>query len=98
MSTSCKLNSFLLTTGSLLSGIALGALLSPKSGPQNRKLLTQYASSIGHWLSQKYPIYKYRHCSKLLNIQQNMQKGFNRNIPDLYKATEQIELSAFELS
>ncbi|HLR26458.1 MAG TPA: YtxH domain-containing protein [Fodinibius sp.] len=98
MSRKYGLNAFLWATGSLLSGIALGTLLSPKSGKQNRKLLSKRATRLRRWISTQYEAAGIKGRQELINIRRNVQGGLRRNIPDLYEATAQIELSEHELS
>lgn len=89
---------FLLATGSFLGGMALGALLSPKTGRENRRWIANSATELADWVDQK------RHDAirqgeiQAGHIRRNIHKGIKNNVPDLYEATEQIDLDRSELT
>lgn len=86
-------NSILLATTTFIGGIAIGLLLSPKAGDQNRRWLAEHTTKLANWLDNQHR--KARHTSRqeLRQFRKNVQQGIRQNVPDLYEATEDIDLS-----
>lgn len=85
--------SFLLAATSFLGGVAVGLLLSPRSGDQNRSMLRKNASRLAEWMDNQRKTARDTSSKELQKFRQNVQQGIRRNVPDLYEATEDIELS-----
>jgi len=80
-----------LTTASFFGGLAVGMLLSPSSGKENRKRMQSHASKAADWITdhQNQIIGTgNRHFRKLRS---RIRNRVNKNIPNLYHATEQIQ-------
>lgn len=92
MSKRSSLRSLLLATGSFIGGITLGVLLTPKNGRETRNWVSSQASDFSGWLGKHRKIARHKGESELKNIRQNVHEGLRRNIPDLYEATEHIDL------
>lgn len=68
--------------GAFLGGLALGLLVSPQSGRENRALIRKKSSDVADFVSQK---------SK--KVRSDMSRGVKKNFPDLYEATTDIGLN-----
>lgn len=90
-------NSLLLATGSFIGGVTLGVLLTPKSGRQNRAWLTGQADELTDWMERRRNRANRKGRVKLHHIRKNVHDGLKQNIPDLYEATERIDLTEQEL-
>ncbi|HKJ45899.1 MAG TPA: YtxH domain-containing protein [Balneolales bacterium] len=90
-----KSNITLLLVGasSFLSGVALGFLMTPKSGKDNLKWITGQADDIVDWLDQRSRSVLDKTERRLNNLKSNMHKS----IPDLYLATENLTMDESEL-
>lgn len=89
--------SFLLAATSFIGGLAVGLLLSPRSGDQNRTLFLKNASRLAHWIDDQHKRARNTTSKELQNFRQNVQQGIRQNVPDLYEATENIDLSDKEI-
>lgn len=83
----------LVSAGSFLGGVALGFLMSPKGGKENRKWITNQTQDLLDWLEKN---------SK--NVLDSTEKGIsllrlnmNNSIPNLYSATENLGFEESEL-
>ncbi|MCW9708560.1 YtxH domain-containing protein [Fodinibius salsisoli] len=88
-----SLRSLLLATGSFIGGVTLGVLLTPRNGRETRHWVSSQASELSDWMSKHHRTARQKGETELHNIRQNVHKGLRRNIPDLYEATENIDLS-----
>lgn len=85
---------FILTASSFIGGVGVGLLLAPDNGQRNRKWITDRISTFTKWIDQKgHETYK-KGEQQLHLLQNHVVKGYRSNIPDLYKATEHIDLEA----
>ena len=88
-----NISSILLATTSFIGGVAAGFLLTPKKGVQNRAWITEQAHDFTSWLNTQGKTARSKSNRELHKIRQNVQQGIRRNVPDLYEATERIDLS-----
>lgn len=86
-------NSFFLATTSFIGGVAVGFLLSPKSGDQNRAWLSDHTIELAKWIDNQRSTAQHKSSKELQRFRKNVQQGIRQNIPDLYEATEDIGLS-----
>lgn len=93
MAEKSALNSLLLATGSFLGGITLGFLLTPKNGRENRAWISEHAVELSNWVERQRSLASRKGRLKLHHIRRNMQSGLRQNVPNLYEATERIDLS-----
>ena len=98
MSTKTGLHSLLVAAGSFVGGVAMGFLLTPKTGRQNRNLIYKHSSEAGEWLNRQRKTASQKGLTELQNIRKNVHDGLKQNIPDLYSATDHIDLSDHELT
>lgn len=85
-----NIGSILLATTSFVGGIAVGLLLAPKKGSQNRGWVSDHASELANWVNKTA---RHKSNRELKKFRRNVQQGIRRNVPDLYEATENIDLS-----
>jgi gas vesicle protein len=86
-------NSILLATTSFIGGIAVGLLLSPRSGNKNRTWLLEHTRKLAKWVDNQHKIARHTSGKELRRFRKNVQQGIRRNVPDLYEATEDIDMS-----
>ena len=98
MSSKSGLRSLLVAAGSFMGGVAMGLLLTPTTGRQNRNLIYKHTSEAGNWLNRQRKTASQKGRTELQNIRNNVHDGLQQNIPDLYSATDQIDLSDHELT
>ena len=83
---------FLITT-SFVSGLAAGLLLAPKSGQQSRAWISDHATGVSDWMDKQRKTATEKGTTELEKLRKNVHDGIQRNIPNLYEATEKIDLS-----
>lgn len=83
---------FFLVTSSFAGGLALGLLFSPGTEKKNRTLLRKRARSLAQWIEQQSSETLDLSTKRLRGIRKQIQKGIDHNVPDLYRATEQLHL------
>lgn len=88
----------LLATGSFLGGLALGTLLSPKSGRENRRWVASNATELADWVDKKGRDAIDQSEKQFRHIRSNIHKGIRKNVPDLYEATEEIGFDPSEMT
>lgn len=92
MSKRSKLTQFILTAGSFAGGVALGMLLSPKSGKEYRKWINNQTSDIAGWVDEQGKDVLRKSSIQLSQASKKVRQGIKDSIPDLYDATEEIRL------
>lgn len=92
-----KITSIVLATSSFIGGMAVGLLLSPRSGAQNRSWLADNTSELKKWIEEQRQAASDKSNKELQEFRRNVQQGIRQNIPDLYDATEHIDLSKNEI-
>jgi gas vesicle protein len=85
--------SFLLVTTSFLGGLAAGLLLSLRKGEQNRAWLSENASQLTRRAKIQRRMAKQKSSRELQKLRNNIHQGIQKNIPDLYEATDTIPLN-----
>lgn len=83
----------LLATTSFLGGVAAGLLLAPKKGSQNRAWVSDHATELANWVDTQHRSARLKSNRKLRKFRQNLQKGVSKNVPNLFEATRNIDLS-----
>ncbi len=87
------LSSILLLAGSFVGGVAAGFLLAPKSGARNRVWLSQRANDLSNWMGTQGKSAQIKGKRELHKLRNNVQQGIRHHVPNLYDATEHIDLS-----
>lgn len=68
--------------GAFLGGLALGLLVSPQSGRENRALIRKKSSDVADFVSKKSR-----------KVRSDVSREVKKNFPDLYDATSDIGLN-----
>ena len=68
--------------GAFLGGLALGLLVSPQSGRENRALIRKKSSDVADFVSKK-----------TRKVRADVSREVKKNFPDLYAATSDIGLN-----
>lgn len=88
-----NITSIVLATGSFIGGMAVGLLFSPSSGAQNRSWVVDNTTELKKWIKKHGRAASDKSRKELQEFRKNVQQGIHRNVPDLYEATEHIDLS-----
>jgi len=91
MKKSSNLALLITAASSFLGGIALGMLLSPKSGKENRTWIADNAGEMAHWADETGKKVIHLSEDQLAKLAERLRKSLDQNLPDLYKATERID-------
>lgn len=83
----------LLATTSFLGGVAAGLLMAPKKGSQNRAWVSDHATELANWVDTQHKHARYQGNRKLRKFHRNLRQGIKKNIPNLFEATHNIDLS-----
>jgi gas vesicle protein len=83
--------------GAFLSGIALGILLAPKSGKENREYIKHNVHEAGDWVSVRSRLARQKAHNKVGNIKENVRKTVSDKFPDLYETTNNFSMSEDDL-
>lgn len=84
-----KLEILLISLASFATGFAVGLFLTPKSGKENREWLHNQADQAVDWLDEKSHEAMYSTSQKIRKVKET--------IPDLYSATEDLNLEDDDL-
>jgi gas vesicle protein len=93
MSRKSNLSKVFLVTTSFVSGLAAGLLLAPKSGQKSRAWISDHANELSGWMDKQRKTATEKSNRELQRLRKNVHDGIQRNIPNLYEATEKIDLS-----
>lgn len=93
MERKAKISSIFWATTSFIGGVAVGLLLSPKSGNKNRIWLSDHTAELAYWLNDRRKSATDKSSKELQQFRKNVQQGIRQNIPDLYEATEDLDLN-----
>lgn len=77
------------SAGFFTGGMLTGMLFSPKSGSENRKVISQKSKEASKWVSDKGKDVKQKSSKRVEQMKDT--------VPDLYKATENLNLSEEDL-
>ena len=73
---------------SFSAGVVVGLLITPASGKQNRKWITEHSNDARHWVEEK----GHRLIEESEKKLEKISDGIKESIPDLYEATEDVHL------
>ncbi|MFU8859487.1 MAG: YtxH domain-containing protein [Cyclonatronaceae bacterium] len=97
MATNNTLKFIAFTAGAFLGGVITGLLISPKSGSENRKWISENKGEFSHWADQKGHELKTKTDEQLSHLKENVKKSVKKSVPDLYEATEDFGLKEEDL-
>lgn len=75
------------------AGVITGLLVTPRSGEENRKWISEHSGEAKNWVGEKGEKLLEEGEKRLSKISQ----GIKETIPDLYKATESIHFDEEDL-
>lgn len=75
---------FITASGMLATGLAIGLLLSPKSGRENRASIRKGAHDAGDWMNIQTESAR----NKATNVGDNIKKSVKDRVPDLYEVSD----------
>lgn len=87
----------LVSIASFVGGIAVGMLMAPKSGTENRKWVREQAEGAAKWVDKQGHEALHKAEDTLDSIKNNIKEEYEKSIPNLYKATEKIHLEEDDL-
>lgn len=97
MATNNTLKLIAFTAGAFLGGVLTGLLISPKSGPENRKWITNNTDELTGWADRKGRELKSKTDEQVSHLKENVKKSVKKSVPDLYEATEDLGLKDEDL-
>ena len=78
---------------SFSAGVVVGMLITPQSGRDNRRWISEHSSEAKHWVEDKGHKIIEESEKKLEKISDNIKGA----IPDLYEATEDVHLDEADM-
>lgn len=84
---------FIITATSFAGGMALGMLLSPRSGKENRRWIQRQTNDISGWMDHQRKGVIRKSEKQFSEVRKKVHQGIRKNVPDLYDATEEIRLN-----
>lgn len=88
-----SLNIIVTSLASFAAGFAVGLLVAPQSGRENRKWVEDHTKEAKHWVEEKGHHILEESEKRLEKI----SEGIKESIPDLYEATESIHLDESDI-
>lgn len=88
----------LVAVTSFLGGLTTGLLLAPRKGSQSRIWISNQATDLTQWVDTKHRTARYMSNRKLRKFRHKVKRGIQQNIPNLFEATENIDLGKYEIS
>ncbi len=82
---------------SFAAGLVAGMLFSPKSGRENREWINDQVSTLGDWVNETGQKSVSRARKELNDLRKKVKKGIDKTVPDLYSATDGMELEEKDL-
>jgi gas vesicle protein len=82
---------------SFTAGLVAGMLFSPKSGRENREWINDQVSTLGDWVNETGQKSVFRAKKELSDLRKKVKKGLDKTLPDLYSATDGMELDEKDL-
>lgn len=83
----------IVAAASFVGGAAVGLLVSPRSGRENREWLSDQATDVADWVDKKgHDALNYAE-NRIDSIKHNVQEELKKAVPDLYEATEDFHLN-----
>lgn len=92
MSQRSNLAILIAATSSFVGGFALGLLLSPRSGQENREWISDQTTHARDWVDEKGKDLIHKGEEQFQRLGENVRDEFKKNVPDLYEATENIDM------
>lgn len=97
MNRNSNLDLFFTAATSFVSGMVIGLLLSRKMGAEEQKWIYDHTSEFSDWLNSRYITFLDLSNESLNTLRESIDSEVRKNIPDLYKATEDIPLNNNEI-
>ncbi len=83
----------LAAAGAFVGGVALGMLLAPKSGRENREYLRKSTVDLADWLENQSRDVQSKASKRAHEVAENVRKSVKKNFPDLYDATDSLSMN-----
>jgi len=88
------LGTIVTAVASFSAGVVVGMLITPQSGRENRRWISEHSSDAKHWVED----HGHRIIEKSEERLGKISEGIKDAIPDLYEATEDIHLDDADMS
>jgi len=82
----------LLSATTFVGGLALGLLLTPESSAKKRKWIEKRAKEWSRWFDLQSQATLHKGENEIKRLKTNIHSGLKSNFPDLFEATEHIDL------
>lgn len=83
----------IVAAASFVGGVAVGMLVSPRSGKENREWISEHATDVADWVDKRGHEALHFAENRIDSIKQNLQEEYKKAVPDLYEATEDLHLN-----
>lgn len=90
------LGTILVGTTAFASGIVTALLLTPKSGRENRRWISEHGKETKDWLEEKSHKLKVDGEKRIDRLSKGIKKTVKDSLPDLYEATEKLDFTEEE--
>ncbi|MCG8372337.1 MAG: YtxH domain-containing protein [Balneolales bacterium] len=87
------LNIVITTVTAFTTGVVVGLLLTPQSGKENRKWISDHSSEAKNWMEEK----GHQFLEKSEERLEKISDGIKGSLPDLYEATEGLKMEEEDL-
>jgi gas vesicle protein len=82
---------------SFAAGLVAGMLFAPKSGRENREWINNQVSELGDWVNETGHKSVSMARKELNVLRGKVKKGLDKTVPNLYSATDGMELEEKDL-
>lgn len=91
------LGTLLTVTVAFAGGVITGILLSPQSGKENRKWISNQSDEAKNWIEDKGKHFLKESEERLDKISSGVKRTVKEKLPDLYEATESLHFDEEEM-
>jgi gas vesicle protein len=82
---------------SFAAGLVAGMLFAPKSGRENREWINGQVSELGDWVNETGQKSVFFARKELNDLRGKVKRGIDKTVPNLYSATDGMELEEKDL-
>lgn len=90
------LGTILIGTTAFAGGLLTALLISPKSGRENRRWISEHGKETKDWLEEKGQKLRTEGEKRIDRLSKGVRKTVKDSVPDLYEATEKLDFTEKE--
>ena len=84
----------IVAASSFIGGVGLGVFIATDRSKKTRQWVSSQASDFSKWVDNKKNVTLQKSSQQLHKIRNRMEKSYKNTVPDLYEATEHIDLDS----